>query len=243
MQAKDKDKEANGTDVQPRRMVHLELSRPPRDTRLENRLPSVSIATAGSARVMGSRAAASASERQQRASSLDEVGIAYSHSNEPWQMYAWPFIIDRGFARARYLNLKFATHVLYLETERCAFSRKAKVYASRSPVQSRTCVAIPCCEHPWHTRQRPATAELLLRTAEAFHHQHFVSCSRRYEVALSDSKTAVGDDGDPLFKLSFCKRNHPEDLLAILGVPIPAAEKQVLCSGLPWHCYQVRTHS
>jgi hypothetical protein len=59
-------------------------------------------------------------------------------------------------------------------------------------------------------------------------------------MAMLDTASDASAVGEPLFRFSRCKRNHPEDLMAILGVPLPASETDVLCPGLPWHCYQVR---
>ena len=115
-QGRDKEREGSA-DAPPRKSVAIELTRMPNAMRV---LPSVSIATVGDQRAMGSRAAASASERRRRISSIDEVGVAYSHANEPWHMYAWPFMIDRSFARSRCSAVKFENRALFLETERCA---------------------------------------------------------------------------------------------------------------------------
>ena len=70
LQGRDKEREGSA-DAPPRKSVAIELTRMPNAMRV---LPSVSIATVGDQRAMGSRAAASASERRRRISSIDEVG-------------------------------------------------------------------------------------------------------------------------------------------------------------------------
>jgi hypothetical protein len=120
VQAKEKDREGSA-DAPPRKAVSIELTRPLRAAPLDTRLPSVSIAAAAAAaggRVMPSRFLPPRTRR--RNGGIDEVGIAYSHSNEPWQMYKWPFVIDRGFARSRCTALKFEGRALFLETQTCA---------------------------------------------------------------------------------------------------------------------------
>ena len=47
------------------------------------------------------------------------------------------------------------------------------------------------------------------------------------------------DAREPTFRIARCKRFHPEELMTLLGVPLPPAEVEVLFAELPWHSYQV----
>lgn len=115
LQAKDSGKEA---------AISIELHRIPQPggRPIRNPLPSVAIShepTAAPAPRAG-RGAAAQSEKRRRTNGVEEVGMCYNMANEPWQTYAYPFLMDTGFMRTDRASAKFEDHVLYLESTRCA---------------------------------------------------------------------------------------------------------------------------
>lgn len=118
VQARDKEKEANG-ETSHRRTVRVELTRAPLDADVEPRRPSVITSTTEEQRSLP-RAAATASDRRKRTAQKEDTAVVYNLANEPWLKYSWALVADRGFTPQRCTALKLESRVLFLETEQCA---------------------------------------------------------------------------------------------------------------------------
>jgi hypothetical protein len=50
----------------------------------------------------------------------EATALVYNLVNEPWMKYSPLHMVDRGFWPGQFVMAKFQTHVLYIESRRCA---------------------------------------------------------------------------------------------------------------------------
>jgi hypothetical protein len=155
--------------------------------------------------------------------------VLFNLANEPWMKYNPSSVADCGFAAEQYTVSRFHSEVLYLESNTYASIALICTVVSSSWTHV---VAGQMCISLWEVQWQVVCQSIHCETVN-------ISCRDRYEVSMV-KEAGTNEDREPAC-LAFCKCRDilPEDMLMERGVPLPAQDKDIICSRASWEALEV----